>query len=169
MCKRATSNAGRGTARAVGLVAWLGICLLLGCDEAWAQGKELQRANRVDCSTRGTNDWTVSAPVHYYVTGTNNWVAFSNQASQVFTVEISNFSANDIYLLVFDMGTNAVAGDAPWASPVKVTAGTTGGKDWGATGSPFNGLCVAASTTPNSLTNAAAGLGVITVTRRRDP
>ena len=131
-------------------------------------GATLQHANRIDCSTLGTNLSGLNKRP-YYTTGTNNWVAFSNKASVVYTVELSNFSASDVYLLVFDMGTNAVAGDAPWAAPVKVAAGTTGGKNWAPNGAPFQSLCVAASTTPNSLTNAAAGTGVFTVTRNQQP
>jgi len=101
--------------------------------------------------------------------GTNNWVAISNEASVVMSVEIDNFSGADVYLHVFEMSTNAVNGDRPSASVVKVLNGTTGGKNWGDSGAPFQGLCVAASTTPFRLTNAAAGLGIMTVTRRRGP
>lgn len=136
--------------------AWGVMALLAVVVPAFGQGKELQRANRLDCS----------------VIGTNNWVVFSNQASLVFTVSLDNFSGNDVYLMVFESqvsGTNAVAGDRPASSAVKVLNGTTGGFSWGAAGAPFNSLCIAASTTPYRLTNAAAGLGIMSVTRRRDP
>lgn len=158
-----TFNVQRSTLKRAGVLLAL---LALVALPASAQDKDLRTANRTDCSTRGTNDWKAASPVHYYVTGTNNWVAFSNQPSAVISVEISNFSGSDVYLLVFNKGTNAVAGDAPVASPVLVATGTTGGKNWAPNGFPLTHLCVAASTTPNSLTNAAAGLGVITVTRR---
>lgn len=131
------------------LVVLLGLWLLLGGGSAMA-AQELQQANRLDVS-----------PIP-----TNNVVVFANAASVVYTVEIDNFSGSDIYLFVFNRGTNAPAGSRPDAAVVKVSNGTTGGKNWGPTGAPFDSLCVAASTTPFTLTNAAAGLGYVSVTRR---
>lgn len=112
--------------------------------------QELQQANRIDCSSIGTN----------------NWVCFSNAPSLVFSVECDNFSGADVYLMVFDSGTNSTAGTRPAASAVKIPTGSTGGKFWGPSGAPFDSLCVAVSTTPFNLTNASAGLGIMSVTRR---
>lgn len=139
-----------GAKRSMGYLAAL-LLLLVGVFKAGA-AQELMQANRLDCSTIGTN----------------NWVVFSNQASLVFTVEMDNFSGADVYLFLFEMGTNAVAGDRPAAAVVKVSTGTTGGKAYGPTGARFESLCVGASTTPFRYTNAGAGLGVISVTRRAE-
>lgn len=130
------------------VIVALGV-FLAGCLPAQA-AQEMQQANRIDCSSIGTN----------------NWVVFSNAPSLVFSVECDNFSGADVYLMVFQSGTNSTAGTRPAASVVKIPSGSTGGKSWGASGAPFDSLCVAVSTTPFALTNAAAGLGVMSVTRR---
>lgn len=157
--KRESGKAGRRAAPfpAFQLSSVLGALVLLAgllaASVARGQGKELQQANRIDCS----------------LVAKTNWVAFSNQYSLVYTVEIDNFTANDIYLFLADWGTNAVNGATGTVTSVKVPSGTTGGKNWGPTGAPFNSLNVAASTTPYTLTNLSANVGVITVTRRRNP
>ncbi len=128
--------------------------LLFGfCLAVRGQGKELQIANRLDCSFGPQT----------------NWVAFSNQASQVFTVTLDNFTASDIYLFIRDIGTNSSNGATGSVSGVRIPTGTTGGHDFGPSGAPFESLNIAASSTPYTLTNLTANVGVITVTRRRHP
>jgi hypothetical protein len=125
--------------------------LMLAVAGARADGPQLQAANRCD-----------NTPIR-----TNNWVATTN-ASQVFDIELSNFSGADVYLLIFDSATNKLAGAVPDRAPILVPNNTTGSKSWGPSGSPFAyGVNVCASTTPHSLTNASL-LHFATVNRRQD-
>lgn len=113
------------------------------------QAQQVKEANRKDKS----------------VIATNNWVA-TTEASQVFSVSVYNSGSSTVYLMVFDSATNQLVNARPALSAIRVPANETWGWDWAANGIPFDyGVNVAISTTPLTLTNAAA-VGDMVVTRR---
>lgn len=106
---------------------------------------------------------------------TNAWAPFSADASRgdnaprVFNVFAVNSSAADTWLHLCDTNGLPANGTAAHIAPVKVTAGATGGYDFGVAGCPFtNGLCVVNSTTDRHITNGSANL-VITVIYNQRP
>jgi hypothetical protein len=132
---------GGGMVSLLVLLAWL--CLGLG--EARAQA-ELSQARDRTCSGGAVS----------------NYVA-STVPTQVFSVEINNFSGGTLYLMVFDSATNQLANATPHFTALPVPTGTVGYKDYAAVGAPcYLGVNVCLSTTPFSLTNATSG-GTVTV------
>lgn len=130
--------------------AWLAVGLLalafwLGAPRAQAQG--LYAAGLLSRS----------------VTTTNAFVAAS-RASTVYTVTAYNASASDLYMLIFDATSLPANNTVPTLPPLKITSGTTAYYDFNVAGAKFaNGIVVATSTTPITLTNGSASF-LISVT-----
>ncbi len=106
----------------------------------------------------------------YFMTATpTNVCLVSSNGVKAFTIIAENSSAGDIWLMVFNQGTNGfpATNAAPAVAPIKIPAGMTGYYDWGLAGLPFNnGLLVANSTTDRGLSNATTILQ-LSVTYRK--
>ena len=90
------------------------------------------------------------------VTITNAFVA-STRSSTLYTVTAYNASASDLYLHIFDATSLPADNTVPTLPPLKIPTDTTGYYDFNVAGARFaNGIVVATSTTPNTLTNGSA-------------
>ena len=97
------------------------------------------------------------------LTSTNAFTAVSRQ-SRLFTVFVSNTSASDLWLHVYDATSTPANGSRPSFSPVKILAGAGGGYDFGSYGAPLGtGLTVCTSTTDLTLTNSTASFDVTVI------
>lgn len=137
----------RGGMGGGGMVAMLAVLawLFMGLGDAQAQAELSQARQRTSSGGAVSNYVAVTVP------------------SQVFSVEVNNFSGATLYLMVFDSATNQLANATPHFTALPVPTGTVCYKDWSAAGAPFNyGVNVCLSTTPFSLTNATSG-GTATV------
>lgn len=129
---------------------WIGFGLLLvvllaGIPAARAQG--LVAASNISRSLTSTNAFTAVS-----------------RSSRVFTVFVSNTSASDLWLHVYDATSTPANNSRPTFSPVKILAGAGGGYDFGSYGAPLGtGVTVCTSTTDLTLTNSTASFDVTVI------
>lgn len=127
--------------RGMWLALLIGACCL--CAPAQAQG------------LKGAGVTTSSLTI------TNVLVA-STRAATLYSATAYNASASDLYLLVFDATSLPANNTVPKLSPVKILADKTGGYDFNVAGCRFaNGIVVATSTTPITLTNGTASFQIV--------
>lgn len=129
------------------LKTWIGfglllVALLAGIPRASAQG--LVAASAISRSLTSTNAFTAVS-----------------RGSRVFTVFVSNTSASDLWLHVYDATSTPANNSRPAFSPVKILAGSGGGYDFGSYGAPLGtGVTVCTSTTDLTLTNSTPSFDV---------
>lgn len=96
--------------------------------------------------------------------GTN--IATASLPRTVLNVLVYNYHSADLWLMAVDWATltnSATNGVTPNMPATKIIAGSYGGWDWGPQGRVFtNGVILASSTTPMTLTNLGAGSSIPT-------